>query len=72
MTVGKKLATLRGTKTQEEVAKACDISVSALSMYEQDERTPRDEVKIRLASYYGVSIESLFFAKDNHEREEIC
>lgn len=66
MTVGQKLANLRGSKTQEEVATACGISVSALSMYEQDERTPRDEVKIRLASYYGVSIESLFFARENH------
>lgn len=67
MSIGKKLADLRGDKTQQEVANACDISVSALSMYELDERVPRDEVKIRLASYYGVSIESLFFGNDNHE-----
>lgn len=67
MSIGEKLATLRGTRTQEEVAKACGISTSALSMYELNERVPRDEVKIRLASYYEVSIESLFFAQDTHE-----
>jgi len=30
-------------------------------MYERDERTPRDEVKIRLAKFFGVSIQDLFF-----------
>lgn len=59
--VAKKLVKLRGKRSQEEVATAVGISTSALSMYENGERVPRDEIKIRLARYYGKSVESLFF-----------
>lgn len=62
MTIGEKLISLRGEKSQQEVAQDLNISVSALSMYENDNRTPRDEIKVRLAKYYGVGIEELFFA----------
>ncbi|WP_346681361.1 helix-turn-helix transcriptional regulator [Megasphaera stantonii] len=50
-------------KTQEEVARTIGISTSALAMYEAGERLPRDEVKIRLANYYNVSVEFIFFAE---------
>lgn len=43
------------------VARECDISQSALSMYETGERLPRDEVKVRLANFYHVSVSSIFF-----------
>ena len=59
--IGKRLVECRGKKTQEEVARANNISVSALSMYEQGNRIPRDEVKIKLAQYYDKSLEQLFF-----------
>lgn len=61
--IGKKLIALRGDKTQEEVAKTIGVSVSALSMYEQGNRIPRDEVKMKLSDYYKISVESLFFEK---------
>ena len=54
----------------EEVAKALGISVSALSMYEQGNRIPRDEIKIRMAEYYGISIEALFLILMPTKREE--
>lgn len=59
--VGKKLSTLRGNKTQEKVANDCGISVSALAMYESGKRTPRDEIKVKLARYYNTTVEALFF-----------
>ena len=59
--VGKKLKHLRGNKSRDDVAKAVGISISALQMYENGERTPRDEIKVALAQYYGMSIEALFF-----------
>lgn len=59
--IGKRLTQLRGTKTQEEVSNAIGISTSALSMYENGERIPRDEIKIKLAKYYKKSVQSLFF-----------
>lgn len=65
--IGEKLIKLRGNKTQEEVANAVDISVSALSMYEQGNRIPRDNIKIRLSLYFGVSVSDIFFTQEQHE-----
>lgn len=61
--IGKKLLELRGSRTQEEVAKANDISIAAIGMYERGERIPRDEVKIRLAKYYQKTVQEIFFAE---------
>ena len=58
---GARLIHLRGEKSREEVASANKISVSALTMYELGQRNPRDEVKISLASYYGVHVSDIFF-----------
>lgn len=66
MSIGAKLKELRGTKTQQEVADDIGITKSALAMYERDERVPRDEVKVRIAEYYGVSLVFLFFNKTEH------
>lgn len=59
--IGAKLRSLRGTTSREEIAKALEVSVSALQMYENGKRIPRDETKSRIADLYGVSVESLFF-----------
>lgn len=59
--VGEKLVALRGKKTQKEVAKDNNISVSALAMYETGQRIPRDEIKVRLANYYKTTVQELFF-----------
>lgn len=66
--IAKKLMELRGNRSREEVAKACGISISALAMYEQGERIPRDDIKIRLASYYNRSVNFIFFANKEHEK----
>ena len=59
--IGERLVHLRGDKSQSIVAKACNISPSALSMYEQGERIPRDKYKIALAAYYHTTVQRLFF-----------
>lgn len=61
LTIGKKLRKLRGDKSRLEVSKALGISVSAITMYELDKRTPRDDIKQKIAKYYKKSIESIFF-----------
>lgn len=66
MSTGAKLKELRGSKTQQEAAEGIGITKSALAMYERDERIPRDEVKIRIANYYGVSVLFLFFNGSEH------
>lgn len=65
--IGRRLARLRGDRTQETVAKQLNISVSALSMYERGERIPRDNIKIRIAQFYGEPISEIFFNSEKHE-----
>lgn len=61
-TIGQRLISLRGNKSLTDVAKDLKISISALSMYENDKRVPRDEVKKQIADYYHTSVEMIFFA----------
>ncbi len=62
MSIGKKLISLRGKKSRVRVASDLGISVSAYTKYERNERIPRDEVKERIAKYYGKSVQNIFFA----------
>ena len=59
--IGHKLRELRGEKTMQQVADDIGISKSAINMYENGERIPRDEIKVKFARYYGLSVESIFF-----------
>lgn len=59
--IGNRLTRLRGDKSQSEVARAVGISDSALSMYECGERIPRDSIKVKLAEYYGETVQAIFF-----------
>lgn len=59
--IAEKLIGLRGKKSREEVAKALGLSISAISMYENGERIPRDSIKIKIANYYNKSVQEIFF-----------
>lgn len=59
--IGKKLTALRGNIPREKVCVDVGISYSALQSYECGARIPKDELKIKLAEYYHVSVESIFF-----------
>ena len=59
--IGNELRRLRGNKTIDETAKSIGISKSALAMYERGERSPRDEIKIRIANFYRKPVQKLFF-----------
>lgn len=61
MSVGERLRALRGERTQEEISKELGITKSSYAMYERGERTPRDEDKVRISKYYGVSVQELFY-----------
>ena len=60
--IAENLKILRGERTQKEVADAIGVTSMAISQYENAERIPNDVIKMKLAAYYGVSVESLFFA----------
>ena len=61
--IGEKLRQLRGKRSRSEVAKAVGVSTSSIAMYELDERIPRDDVKVKLAKFFGKSVSDIFFAK---------
>lgn len=60
--IGERLQTLRGSRTQREVAEAVGVTPMAISQYESGERIPRDEIKKALAKYYKRTVNSIFFA----------
>ena len=64
MSIVTKLRALREQKqkTQQQVADDLNITKSALAMYDRNRRVPRDEVKVRIATYYGESVQSIFFS----------
>lgn len=62
MSAGAKLRELRGSKTQKEVAEDLKITKSSLAMYERDQRVPRDEIKVKIANYYGETVQAIFFS----------
>lgn len=66
MSTGEILRELRGDRTQEAVA--CDLGIkkSSWSMYERNERVPRDELKAKIARYFGVPVQNIFFANYEH------
>lgn len=65
MSIGTKLKALRAEKKKSQQQAADDLSItkSALAMYERGDRIPRDEVKVRIAAYYGETVQSLFFSE---------
>ncbi len=65
--VAKNLINLRNEKSREDVARAVGISVSTLQMYENGQRIPRDNIKIKLANFYGVTVQTIFFDSEQHE-----
>lgn len=59
--IGNRIKGLREEKrmSQLELAKALNISNTTLSQYENGLRTPSDEIKIKIANYFNVSIDYL-------------
>lgn len=62
-TVAERMKKARAKKgcSSAEVAAACGITDSAVQMYECGKRIPRDRIKMKLAEYYGETVQDLFF-----------
>ena len=58
---GKRLRQLRGIRTRSGVARELEISYAALAFYENGQRQPSGSVKKKLADYYGVPVEFIFY-----------
>ncbi len=64
--IGRRLLKLRENLSREEVASAIGVSVSAIQMYENGERIPRDSIKIKIAEYFGCTVQEIFFDAKSH------
>lgn len=59
--IGQRLLALRGDKTREEVVYFTKLTCKSLESYERGYRLAEDTAKQKLARYYGVSVDSLFY-----------
>lgn len=61
--IGEKLAILRNDRnlTQKELGIEVGVSTASIAMYELDERVPRDEIKKRIANFFGKTVQEIFF-----------
>lgn len=64
----KKLIMLRKKKgeSQAKAAQQIGISQSMLAMLEAGERRGGDDTKVKVAQYYGESVDNIFFANNYH------
>lgn len=60
--IGERLKALRGSRPREEIALAVGVTAQAIYNYEQGERIPSDEIKIRLAKFYRITVQELFYS----------
>ncbi|KAF5068296.1 hypothetical protein DSECCO2_244560 [anaerobic digester metagenome] len=60
--IGIFLMTLRGDRTQKEVARALKISEPAIRYYETGKRIPNDDLKVAIANYFDKTVSEIFFA----------
>ena len=67
MPFGEVLKELRGNKSQQKIADELGITKSSWAMYERNERVPRDEVKVRIARYFGKSVQDILFGLYEHK-----
>ena len=59
--IGRRLAQLRRARgiSQKELGEAVMVSAYTISSYELDRSDPNDEIKVRLAEYFNVSLDYL-------------
>lgn len=57
------LRKLRDDRSQSEISKAIGITKSSWAMYERGERVPRDEVKIKIAKFFGMTVQEIFYGQ---------
>ena len=63
--IGQRLMELRESmgQTKKFVAKSVGISYRAICAYEYGERIPEDAIKMKLASHFNQTVDSIFFAE---------
>lgn len=60
------LMKLRGVKPRQNVAKDLDITPQMLGAIERGDRNPSLSLAKKIADYYGVSVDDIFFEDQGH------
>lgn len=58
---------LRGEKSRQIVAKDLDITPQMLGAIERGNRTPSLSLAKKIADYYGVSVDDIFFEEQGND-----
>ncbi|TDQ35237.1 helix-turn-helix transcriptional regulator [Aureibacillus halotolerans] len=58
---------LRGELSQRDLAKELGIPQSTYAMIETNQRFPRRDLQMKLANYFDVTVDELFFNQIDHE-----
>lgn len=71
-TIGKRIRLLREEKglNQIEFAKILNIANSTLSQYEAGNRVPSDDIKLKIAEYFDVSLDYLAGLSDDKTKSK--
>ena len=66
---GERLSELRKDNglTQRDLAEILGVSENSISLYERNINTPDDELKIKIANYFNVSLDYLLGATDKQK-----
>ena len=63
----RELKCLRGDRSRADVAKELGITPQCLGMIERGKRIPRPGLMLKIANYYGQTVDSLFFNANGHK-----
>lgn len=59
--IGERLVTARGARTRKKVSDDLNIPYSTMCAYEKNERRPSDKIKRKIAAYYEMTVQELFY-----------
>lgn len=65
--IGERLLNLRKDEglTQDQLGEIIHVNKHSISSYERDKSEPPDEIKLRIAKYFGVSVDYLLGMTDS-------
>lgn len=61
------LIKLRGDKSRPKVASDLDVTPQMLGAIERGDRTPSLALAKKIADYYKVSVDEIFFSQNGHD-----
>ena len=59
--IGERLRMLRGDRSREQVAVAIGVTAQAVFNYENGTRIPTDDLKMKIAKFFGCTVQEIFF-----------